>query len=56
MEKITKEELMEELKLGEAKDADLDKIAGGAETKGHASCMQECIQRNSYETCLMFCM
>ena len=57
MENITKEELLEELKLSGMTDEDLAKIAGGDgfDPEAYRTCMKSCVARHSREFCDKTC-
>ncbi|MDO5446116.1 MAG: hypothetical protein Q4F31_10920 [Eubacteriales bacterium] len=55
MEKITKEELLEELKLNGVSDEDLAKIAGGEDASIWEQCMQLCLKKVAREHCERVC-
>ncbi|MDO5445996.1 MAG: hypothetical protein Q4F31_10300 [Eubacteriales bacterium] len=54
MEKYTKEELLEQLKLNGVSDEDLAKIAGGEDSINQA-CWDHCIKVSTYEICENIC-
>ncbi|MDO5446111.1 MAG: hypothetical protein Q4F31_10890 [Eubacteriales bacterium] len=59
MEKITKEELLEQLKLNGVNNEDLSKIAGGEEPVNDPcmdnGCMEMCLKKQSWNECLKTC-